>query len=247
MVWHNSRVNDTFKSIFDLWAGNVEKSLGKVMDWSSHCLFMLPISPPFLFMRYLFCHILAMKRVAMERKHTKEPALWMQLIPTFAGYHQTIAIFKETMQTDKGGEGESMYCKLTQNSITKEGPWGWLTKWQKKTPSLLSGHVILLSPWHNQRDWERLSACFVRWIRSPPTEHNLCKGRWLCLCWQRVCFYLVYTGTSKMTFRIRLFTTAKLLNMMGLKSALVLSCYPNEICNDDLNYRYIDQVNSLLI
>lgn len=153
-------------------------------------------------------------------KHTKEAALWTQLIPTITGLHQTIAIFKETMQTDKRGEGRKRVLQARSNFNHQGRALGWLTKWQEKPSSLWSGHVSLLSPWHNRRGWGGfLSVMWGEHLLHQASSTCVTVGN--CVCGQSVYFYLVYT--SKMTCRLRLFTTARMLNKRNMKSALILS------------------------
>lgn len=146
---------------------------------------MLPVFPPFLFMRYLFCHILAMKTVAMENAQRSQDER-TQLIPTITGFHQMIAIFKETMQTDKGGAGRKHY-KLTKISNHQ---WGDLRLIIKRAEKILfSRDVSLLSPWHNQRGWGGF--CEVNTLRTNWAQF---KGRRLRLCRQSIYFYPVSTS-----------------------------------------------------
>lgn len=158
MVWRYCSVNDTFKSIYEHWAGNEGKSLGEVTNRSSHCLVMLQFPP-----RPPFHEIFVLSHPGNEDscygKHTKEPAWWTQLILTITGFHQPIAIFKETMQTDKGGEGRKRALRARSNFNQQGRALRLIRKWQKKTTSLLNGCVSLLSPWHNQRGWEAFSLC----------------------------------------------------------------------------------------
>lgn len=165
MVWRYCRVNDNFKSIYEHWAGNVEKSLGDVTNWSSHCLVMLQSPPPFLFMRYLFCYILAMKTVAMENtqrsRHGERSSSWQLRVFT-----NRLQFSRRQCKRTKEERAESVHFKLAQISINKEGPWRWL-KNGRKTTSLLNGRVSLLSPWHNQRGWEVFSLCCERASHQP--------------------------------------------------------------------------------
>lgn len=61
----------------------------------------------FPFLRYLFCHILAMKTVAMENTQWTQTQLVLWQLLAFT---KKIAIFKETMQTDREREGKA--CKV---------------------------------------------------------------------------------------------------------------------------------------
>lgn len=130
MVWRYCRVNDTFKSIYEHWAGNEEKSLGEVTNQSSHCLVMLQFFPPFLFMRYLFCHILAMKTVAMENtqrsRHGERSSSWQLRVFT-----NRLQFSRRQCKGTKGERAENVRCELAQISINKEGPWGWLKNGRK--------------------------------------------------------------------------------------------------------------------
>lgn len=155
MVWRYCRVNDTFKSIYEHWAWNEETWWGDKPKQSLSRYVTIP--PPFLFMRYLFCHILAMKTVAMENtqrsRHGERSSSWQLRVFT-----NRLQFSKRQCKRTKEERAESVHCKLAQISINKEGPWGWL-KMAEKTTSLLNRCVSLLSPWHNQRGWEVFSLC----------------------------------------------------------------------------------------
>lgn len=114
MVWRYIRVNDTFKPIYAQGAGNVEKGLGEVTNWSSHSLVRLQSPPPRPF-HEIFVLSHSGNEDSCYGKHTKEPAWWMQLILTITGFHQPIAIFEETMQTDTGGEGRKRALQARAN------------------------------------------------------------------------------------------------------------------------------------
>lgn len=218
MVWRYCSVNDTFKSIYEHWAGNEGKSLGEVTNRSSHCLVMLQFPPAPLFMRYLFCHILAMKTVAMENtqrsRHGECSSSWQLRVFT-----NRLQFSRRQCKRTKEERAESVRCELAQISINKEGPWGWLENGRKKQLHCWTG-VSAYCHHDTTREAGRRSLCVVRWTRSAPNVRNLCKGRWLCLCQQSAYFYLVYT--SKMTSSLRLFITVRTFNKR--KSALIFPC-----------------------
>lgn len=111
MVWHYSITNDTSKSIYDLWTGNVEKILGGVTAWSSHCPFMLE-THFFLPFHAIFVLSHPGNEDSCYGKHTMELALWKQtqlILWQLWVFTRKIAILKETIQTDREREGKA--CK----------------------------------------------------------------------------------------------------------------------------------------
>lgn len=84
--------------------------------------------------------------------NTMELALWMQtqlILWQLRVFTQKIAIFKETIQTD--GEREGTACKANFNQRGR--PRGWLTKWRKKTASLLAAYRFTVTMTWPQSHW----------------------------------------------------------------------------------------------
>lgn len=151
-------------------------------------------------MRYLFCHILAMKTVAME----KETQWSWHCEHRHSSSSDNYGFSPERLQFPRRqykqtGRWREKHVKHAHSNFNQPGrPWGWLTKWQKKTSSLLKRHVSLQSPWHDQRKTGGGRGLFiyvVRWTCSAPTESHLCLGRWTCP--SRQCIYCCAECTSK--------------------------------------------------
>lgn len=62
------------------------------------------------------------------------------------GFSPNDCNFKETMQTDKGGEGRKRVLQARSNFNQQGRALRLINKMADKTTSLLSGHVSLLSP-----------------------------------------------------------------------------------------------------
>lgn len=86
-------------------------------------------------------------------KHTMELALWTQtqlILWQLCVFTRKIAIFKETIQTDREREGKACKVRSLEFQSTRETLRVINKMAEKKTASLLKRHVSLQSPWHDQ-------------------------------------------------------------------------------------------------
>lgn len=141
----------------NLWSMSLKYRREKILDeetaWSSHCPFMLETH---LFLPFQEIFVLSHpgNEDSCYGKHTMELALWAQsqlILWQLCVFTRKIAIFKETIPTDRG-RGREKHVKHAHSNFNQQGrPWGWLTKWRKKTASLLKRNVSLQSPRHDRR------------------------------------------------------------------------------------------------
>jgi len=122
--------------------------------WSHHC----PSScsrhiHSFPFKRYLFCHILAMKTVAMEDAQWSRHCGRTQLIPSQLCVFTKKRLQFSRRQHKKSGRGRERRVQrtLAHISISEEGPEGDKKNGGKKQLHCWGGGVGLPSLWHNQK------------------------------------------------------------------------------------------------
>lgn len=156
MVWCYSGVNDTsIHLLTESWKCSEEPWWGE----RSLSRYVTNVFPPFLFMRYLFNHILAMKTVAMENtqrsRHCERSASQLRV------FTKRLQFSRRQCKRTKEERDESVYCKRAQISINKEGPWGWLTKWQTKQLHCWAG-MSACCHHDTTREAGRCSVCVVR-------------------------------------------------------------------------------------
>lgn len=180
LVWRHSITNDVFNSVYDLWAGNVRCwILGEVTAWSSHCPFMLeehffPPNP------WDICFVTSWqwRQLLWKKKHNGAGIVNTDTAHplTITGFHQKDCNFQGD-NTNRQGDGGKKHVKHAHSNFNQPGrPWGWLTKWQKKTSSLLKRHVSLQSPWHDQRK------------TGGGALYLCCKVNMLCTNWEPLVF-----------------------------------------------------------
>lgn len=96
-------------------------------------------------------------------------------------FTRKIAIFKETIQTERVRVRKED-IKLAHSNFNQWGrPWGWLTKWWWKKQPHCSRSMSVCS--HHDTTRERLGRLYgdaVWWTCSAPTESHSGKDRWMC-------------------------------------------------------------------
>lgn len=114
---------------FEMWRRSLVKTLSGTVTVPScyRNIFSFP------FKRYLFCHILAMKTVAMENTQ------WSWHCERRQSSSSDNYVFSpERLQFSRRlyqqtGSGREKHVKRAHSNFNQQGrPWGWLTKWRKK-------------------------------------------------------------------------------------------------------------------
>lgn len=129
---------------------------------------------PFLFMRYLFCHILAMKTVAMENaqksRHCEHSSSRQLRVFT-----KRLQFSRRQCKQTKEERKVSMYDKLANISNHQWGDRRLINKMAEKKNIVEQGCQLTVTTTQPER-LGRLSVCFLRQIHFAPTEHNLKVG-----------------------------------------------------------------------
>lgn len=175
------------------------------MDWSCHCLVTLPIfSPSF---SWDICFVTSWQWRQLLWKTHKRAGTVNTAHPDNYGFSPNDCNFQGDNANRQRRSGKvSMYDKLANISNHQWGDRRLINKMAEKKYIVEQGCQLTVATTQPER-LGRLSVCFVRQIHFAPTEHNLKVGD--CLSADRS-----FTSTGfilKMTFRLGLFTSARIL------------------------------------
>ena len=131
-------------------------------------------------------------------KHTMELALWTQtqlVLWQLCVFTRKIAIFKETIQTDREREGKACKARSLKFQSTRKTLRVINKMAEKKQLHCWRGMSVCS---HHDTTRERLRRLYSRvvfWTCSAPTECHSCVGRWMCP--SQHCIYCCIEYTSK--------------------------------------------------
>lgn len=140
----------------------------------------------FPFKRFLFCHILPIKTVAMENTQWRWHCEYRHSSSSDNYVFSPKRLqFSRRQYKQTGREGGKHAKRAHSNFNQRRRPWGWLTKWRKKNSFIVeeARQFAVTMTWPERGGGGSitvmLSTC------SEPTESLSCLFRWT--CWSQLC------------------------------------------------------------
>lgn len=187
-------------------------------------------------MRCLFCHILATKTVAMENaqrsRHCEHSSSRQSRVFT-----KRLPFSRKQCKQTKEERDISMYYKHAKISNHQWGDLRLINKMAEK-----NGWAGMYAYCQHDTTTEAGEAfCLLGEAFCRLCEVNTCHTNWAQFKGRRLCGFIL----QKWPYGFGCSLQPGNFNKRNLKHALILSCQPNEISNDNLNWEHIHRVITL--